>query len=349
MEPSNSTLPKESATCVPTYHCRQDKIRNEEGTDIKEMDKRKDKTRQNQARDWKERKITSLTVLSDFIGEESSILPIARVALLIHSTHRFYTQPLISHPLLLTRYESHILLGRNNDELNSLPLTHGVRVYTEQQHALGDPKGKEYTYALRFGFETKNNKAEYEALLAELRISQDMEIVCLAIFADSQLLVNQIKVLVKVLSKRSIEEKEILQVETKEEESWMTPIHEYLVSGLLTEDPKESRKIRVKAPQYKLIRGRLYQRSFYTPWLRCVASPQTDDIVKEIHEGSCGFNAEPRSMVVRITKQGYYWSSMYRDTAKVIKDYKKCKEQSAIRKAVENGAITTGNGWSFSH
>ncbi|GKF96920.1 hypothetical protein Tco_0292741 [Tanacetum coccineum] len=41
----------------------------------------------------------------------------------------------------------------------------------------------------------------------------------------------------------------------------MTHIHEYLVSGLLPEDPKESRKIRVKAPQYKLIRGSLYQRA----------------------------------------------------------------------------------------
>ncbi|GKE38980.1 reverse transcriptase domain-containing protein, partial [Tanacetum coccineum] len=59
---------------------------------------------------------------------------------------------------------------------------------------------------------------------------------------------------VEVLLKRSIEGKEILQVETKEGESWMTPIHEYLVSGLLPEDPKESSKIRVKAPQYKLIR-----------------------------------------------------------------------------------------------
>nr|GFA01361.1 reverse transcriptase domain-containing protein [Tanacetum cinerariifolium] len=77
----------------------------------------------------------------------------------------------------------------------------------------------------------------------------------------------------------------------------MTPIHEYLVSGLLPEDPKESRKIRVKAPQYKLIRGSLYRSSFYTPWLRCVASPQTNGIVKEIHEVSCGFNAEPCSMV----------------------------------------------------
>ncbi|GJZ70691.1 reverse transcriptase domain-containing protein [Tanacetum coccineum] len=93
------------------------------------------------------------------------------------------------------------------------------------------------------------------------------------------------EVLVEVLLKRSIEEKEILQVETKEGESWMTPIHEYLVSGLLPKDPKESSKIKVKAPQYKLIRGNLYRRSFYSMWLRCVASPQTDDIVKEVREG----------------------------------------------------------------
>ncbi|GKB25685.1 reverse transcriptase domain-containing protein [Tanacetum coccineum] len=180
-----------------------------------------------------------------------------------------------------------------------------------------DPDGKEYTYALQFEFEITNNEAEYEALLAGLRITQEMEI--------------------------------ILQVKTKEEESWMTPIHEYLVSGLLLEDPKEARKIKVKALPYKLIRGSLYQRSFYTQWLRCVAPPQTDDIVKEIHKGSCGFNTEPCSMMVRIRKQGYYWPSMHKDTTKVIQECEKCKEQSAIRKAAENDAIAAGNGYPFSY
>ncbi|GJS93503.1 reverse transcriptase domain-containing protein [Tanacetum coccineum] len=149
--------------------------------------------------------------------------------------------------------------------------------------------------------------------------------------------------------KWSIEEKEILQVETKEGKSWMTPIYEYLVSGLLPEDPKESRKIRVKEPQHKLIRGNLYKRTFYSTWLHCIASLQTDDIVKEVHEGSYGFNIEPRSMVVRITKQGYYWPLMHRDAAKVLQDCEKCKEQSAIRKVAESDAITARSGWPFSH
>nr|GEU91650.1 reverse transcriptase domain-containing protein [Tanacetum cinerariifolium] len=56
-----------------------------------------------------------------------------------------------------------------------------------------DPAGKEYTYALRFEFETTNNEAEYETLLAGICISQEMEITKITIFLDSQLAVNQIK------------------------------------------------------------------------------------------------------------------------------------------------------------
>ncbi|GKE53296.1 reverse transcriptase domain-containing protein, partial [Tanacetum coccineum] len=55
------------------------------------------------------------------------------------------------------------------------------------------PEGKEYTYALSFEFETTNNKAEYEALLAGLRISKEMEIQELIIYVASQLVANQVK------------------------------------------------------------------------------------------------------------------------------------------------------------
>ncbi|GJZ89447.1 reverse transcriptase domain-containing protein [Tanacetum coccineum] len=77
--------------------------------------------------------------------------------------------------------------------------------------------------------------------------------------------------------------------------------------------------------------------------------PQTDTIIKEIHEGSCGFNVEPRSLVFKITKQGYYWPSMHREVAKAIQDCEKCKEQSAIRKARTSGGIASGSTWPFSY
>ncbi|GKB28802.1 reverse transcriptase domain-containing protein [Tanacetum coccineum] len=55
-----------------------------------------------------------------------------------------------------------------------------------------NPKGKEYTYALRFEFKTTNNEAGYEALLAGLRIAKEMKIQELIIFVESQLVANQV-------------------------------------------------------------------------------------------------------------------------------------------------------------
>ncbi|GKA42159.1 reverse transcriptase domain-containing protein [Tanacetum coccineum] len=191
-----------------------------------------------------------------------------------------------------------------------------------------DPKGKEYTYALRFEFETTNNEAEYEALLAGLRIAQEMEIAKVAIFLDSQLLEPE-------QESRRAKQAGINDLRTSHKGSASRSFDQKKTQRKLGKS--ESRR------HNKLIRGNLYKRSFFTPWLRCVAPPQTDKIIKEIHEGSCGFNAEPRSLVVRITKQGYYWPSMHREVAKAIQDCEKCKEQSAIRKAGTSGAIAAGS------
>ncbi|KAM1094380.1 hypothetical protein ACFX10_009407 [Malus domestica] len=47
-------------------------------------------------------------------------------------------------------------------------------------------------YALRFKFKASNNKAEYEALLAGLRLSKHFGVKRIDIFSDSQLVVNQV-------------------------------------------------------------------------------------------------------------------------------------------------------------
>nr|GEZ78075.1 reverse transcriptase domain-containing protein [Tanacetum cinerariifolium]GEZ78771.1 reverse transcriptase domain-containing protein [Tanacetum cinerariifolium] len=79
---------------------------------------------------------------------------------------------------------------------------------------LVDPEGKEYTYALRFEFETTNNEAEYEALLAGLHIAKEMKIQELIIFVDSQLVANQVNGLFEarqpVIKQYMEKEKELL-------------------------------------------------------------------------------------------------------------------------------------------
>ncbi|GJR08301.1 reverse transcriptase domain-containing protein [Tanacetum coccineum] len=57
---------------------------------------------------------------------------------------------------------------------------------------LTDPEGIEFTYALRFQFEATNNEAEYEALIARLRIAEKIGVQNLEVKVDSKLVANQV-------------------------------------------------------------------------------------------------------------------------------------------------------------
>ncbi|GKA86812.1 reverse transcriptase domain-containing protein [Tanacetum coccineum] len=57
---------------------------------------------------------------------------------------------------------------------------------------LTNPEGIEFTYALRFRFDATNNEAEYEALIAGLRIAEQMSVKNLQANVDSRLVANQV-------------------------------------------------------------------------------------------------------------------------------------------------------------
>ncbi|GKB89792.1 reverse transcriptase domain-containing protein [Tanacetum coccineum] len=126
------------------------------------------------------------------------------------------------------------------------------------------------------------------------------------------------QVLVEVLKKKSIQEKEVATVVEEEGPTWMTPIVEYLRDGTLPDDKKEASKLRIKARQYELVEGILYRWSFLTPWLRCVGPLQADYVIIEIHEGLCSMHAGPRSVVAKAMRLGYYWPTMHRDAREMI-------------------------------
>nr|GFD23984.1 reverse transcriptase domain-containing protein [Tanacetum cinerariifolium] len=85
---------------------------------------------------------------------------------------------------------------------------------------LTNPDGVEFTYALRFQFAASNNEAEYEALIAGLRIATQMGVKNIQANVDSKL---------------------------EEGPTWMTKLVNYLKEGTLPEDEKKARKLRLKA------------------------------------------------------------------------------------------------------
>ena len=58
---------------------------------------------------------------------------------------------------------------------------------------LQGPHETKVSYALKFGFEVSNNEAEYEALVAGLKLAKDIEVERIEILSDSMLVVQQLK------------------------------------------------------------------------------------------------------------------------------------------------------------
>ncbi|GJZ45608.1 reverse transcriptase domain-containing protein [Tanacetum coccineum] len=103
----------------------------------------------------------------------------------------------------------------------------------EEGLILTDPEGVEFAYALRFQFEATNNEAEYEALIAGLRIAEKIGVQGLQLRTSQQ-----------ELKEKSVNESEVLAVVEEEWESWMTPIHEYLTDETLPAERKKARAIK---------------------------------------------------------------------------------------------------------
>nr|GEX82908.1 reverse transcriptase domain-containing protein [Tanacetum cinerariifolium] len=219
---------------------------------------------------------------------------------------------------------------------------------------LTNPEGVEFTYALRFQFAASNNEAEYEALVASLRIATRMGVKNVQVNVDSKLVANQVlgtqvprsrnkkadalskiastsfahlskQVLVEVLETKSITGKEVIAVIEEGGPTWMTELVDYLKEGILPGDEKEARKLRLKARQYELMEGVLYKRSFLTPWLRCMGPLQAEYVMREIHEGSCSMHAGPRSDLAKAMRLGYYWPIMHRDARDMIRKCSDCQ------------------------
>ncbi|XP_038715016.1 uncharacterized protein LOC120008706 [Tripterygium wilfordii] len=137
---------------------------------------------------------------------------------------------------------------------------------------------------------------------------------------------------VQVLERPSIDElQEKIRCVEEQKPSWMDPIVAYLKDGILLEDKKEARKLTIKAARFWLSPDqKLYKRSFSGPYLLCVHPGRVEDLLFEIHEGSCGAHAAGKALAFRAITQGFWWPYMQKDALQYIKKCEKCQKFALI-------------------
>ncbi|GJZ10268.1 reverse transcriptase domain-containing protein [Tanacetum coccineum] len=132
-------------------------------------------------------------------GAETNYAPMEKLALaLVHAARRLrrgitYVPRFAVKGQVLADF-----LADTPIEINSTP----ERLYTDGASnnegsgaglILVAPDDVEYSYALRLNFSNSNNDAEYEALLAGLRIAKEMQVKDIHTFVDSKLVASQVE------------------------------------------------------------------------------------------------------------------------------------------------------------
>ncbi|GJX63105.1 reverse transcriptase domain-containing protein, partial [Tanacetum coccineum] len=228
------------------------------------------------------------------------------------------------------------------------------------------PNGIEYTYALRLTFPSTNNEAEYEALLAGLRIARQMNISNIEVKVDSKLVASQINgsyeankdYMIKYLAKakeyafgfKSFSIENIprnINQKTNVLSKLASVAFNHLTKEVLVEVLNERSTEGQEIGQYTIESGILFKKGYLVPMLRCVGPLQANYVIREIHMGSCGMHVGPRAVVRKAVRQGYYWPTMHEDAKEEVQKCDSCQIHALMNTAVAhpqaNGLVEKAN------
>ncbi|VFQ84713.1 unnamed protein product [Cuscuta campestris] len=140
---------------------------------------------------------------------------------------------------------------------------------------------------------------------------------------------------VEILDRASIEKLEVAAITAGSQfdrsnlvgadDHWMYDLMEYLTDGSLPEQDDRARKVKLRAPRFQILDGKLYKRAFGGPLLRCLTNQEAERVIAEVHEGVCAAHQMSRMLSQRIILLGYYWPTIVQDCERYVQKCRTCK------------------------
>ncbi|GJV86268.1 reverse transcriptase domain-containing protein [Tanacetum coccineum] len=249
---------------------------------------------------------------------------------------------------------------------------------------LTNPEGMEFTYALRFEFTATNNEAEYEALIAGLRIAARMGVRNLEANVDSRLVANH------VLGEYVAKEDNMVQYLDKTK-SLIQGFDRFTIRQVPRGDNKKadalskiastsfahlSKQVLVEILKNKSISEMEISTvieeqdpTWMTPIVEFINTgtlPQEQKDARRIRRTAQRFelregvlyrrsflqpwlrmHSGPRSVVARALRSGYYWPTMHRDARDMIRKCKDCQVHRPIPRQPQQELAPITSPWPF--
>ncbi|GJQ89428.1 reverse transcriptase domain-containing protein [Tanacetum coccineum] len=232
---------------------------------------------------------------------------------------------------------------------------------------LTSPEGTEFTYALRFQFTASNNEAEYEALIAGLRIAAQMGVRHIQANVDSKLVANQ------VLGTYVAKEENMVKYLEKTN-GLVSGFDSFSISHVSRSRNKKadalskiastsfahlSKQVLVEILNEKSINGKevaAVVEEEEPTWMTPIVEYLRDGILPEDNKNASKLrikarqyylHARPRSVVAKAMRSGYYWPTMHRDARETIRKCKDCQIHRPIPREPQQPLTPIMASWPF--
>ncbi|VFQ95450.1 unnamed protein product [Cuscuta campestris] len=140
---------------------------------------------------------------------------------------------------------------------------------------------------------------------------------------------------VEILDRANIEKLEVAAITAASQfdwsnlvgadDHWMYDLMEYLMDGSLPEQDDRARKVKLTAPRFQVLDGKLYKRAFGGPLLRCLTNREAERVIAEVHEGVCAAHQMSCTLSQRIILLGYYWPTIVQDCERYVQKCRTCQ------------------------
>uniref|UniRef100_A0A2N9F5C3 RNase H type-1 domain-containing protein n=1 Tax=Fagus sylvatica TaxID=28930 RepID=A0A2N9F5C3_FAGSY len=111
---------------------------------------------------------------------------------------------------------------------------------------------------------------------------------------------------------------------------WRTPFLEYLIENILPQTSKAVTQFKKLATRYFVEGGILFRKGFHGDPLRCLNLAESQIVMKEAYSGECGEHQGKKRLCQLLLTLGYYWPTMKKDTADIVKSCHTCQLQANL-------------------
>ncbi|GJY50751.1 reverse transcriptase domain-containing protein, partial [Tanacetum coccineum] len=198
-----------------------------------------------------------------------------------------------------------------------------------------NPEGIEFTYALRFRFDATNNKAEYEALIVGLKISEQMGVENLQANVDSRLVANQVN--------GTYDVKETDMIRYLEKVKTLTGSFKvFLIKQVpRSENKKADALSKIASTSFAYLSKQVLVEELKEK------SINTAEVLTVVEEEGDTMHVGTRSVVPKALRIGYYWPTMHEEARKLIQACQDCQVHKPVPRNPQQKLSPITSLWPF--